>query len=164
MIRITALMFVFGGILWCLYQNQISPQNIVVGGVLLCLLHFCLGRLVFPTSLTKISARKCLFSWVFLVLLLKEIFLANLAVLKQILKYRMHLRSGVIAIPSELEHDISIVAFANSITLTPGTYTVYIAKQSRCLFVHCLNIDSVVDLKDEIKGSLEKPIKRIEAG
>ena len=64
MMRITALMFVFGGILWWLYQNQISPQNIVVGGVLFCLLHFCLGRLVFPTSLTKISARKCLYCWV----------------------------------------------------------------------------------------------------
>ena len=164
MIRIITLMFVLGAILWCLFQNQISPQNIAVGGILSCLLHFCLGRLVFPATMTKITPRKLLFGWLFLALLLKEIFLANIEVLKQILKYRMHLRSGLIAVPCELEHDISIVALANSITLTPGTYTVYIGKQSRCLFVHCLNIDSVGDRKNDIKGSLEKPIRRIETG
>ena len=164
MIRMTAVIFVLGSILWCLYQNQISPQNIVVGGVVLCLLHLCLGRLVFPIIITKLTARRFLFGGLFLALLIKGIFLANIAVLKQILKFRMHLHSGLISLPIELEHSASIVAFANSITLTPGTYTVYISKQSRCLFVHCLNIDSVSELKNDIKVSLEKPIRRIEAG
>ena len=164
MIRMTIMIFVFGSILWCLYQNEITPQNIVVGGIVLCLLHFCFGRLVIPSVITKLTVRKFFFGCLFVTLLLKEIFLANIAVLIQILKFRVHPRSGVISIPSELKHNVSLVAFANSITLTPGTYTVYIGKRSRCLFVHCLDIDSVDDLKDGIKVSLEKPIRRIEIG
>ena len=162
MLRSSIITFFFGASLWCVFQNQITSQNIVVGGILLVSVRLVFGKLIITDLWVRVTLKKLSFSFVFLLVLLKEIFMANLAVLMRILKFRLKLRSGLIAIPTELHHNVSLVTFANSITLTPGTYTVYIAKDDRCLFVHCLDIDSVEDVRNSIKSSLEKPIRRIE--
>jgi len=76
--------------------------------------------------------------------LLREIMQANIAVLKIILSPRMEEMNPVLyEFDSHLENEISRTVLANSITITPGTYTV--KTQGERLLVHCLGDRFIFD-------------------
>ena len=59
----------------------------------------------------------------YLVWLIKEIILSNIAVTKCILAPRMPIQPQVIRVKSTQHNELGQVIYANSITLTPGTFT-----------------------------------------
>ena len=77
-------------------------------------------------------------------------------------KEKMKVRSGIIKVPLSLKTDIAILAFANCITLTPGTMTMDISDDKKYIYVHHMYLSKKVsdDIK-ELKESFEKPIKEI---
>jgi multicomponent Na+:H+ antiporter subunit E len=80
---------------------------------------------------------------------------SNLSVLKIVISPRLRVRSGVIAVPTELRNDVALTLLANMITLTPGTLTLDISPDRRYLFVHTLNLDDPEDVKREIRMAFE---------
>jgi len=48
---------------------------------------------------------------------------------------------GIVRIRTGLKSDLAVTLLANSITLTPGTFTVDIDEETNDLFVHWLNVD-----------------------
>ena len=73
----------------------------------------------------------------YVILLVKEIIKANLAVCKMILTRKEVLEPVIVKIHTDLKTETAKVILANSITLTPGTITVSLAGQE--LLVHCLD-------------------------
>ena len=57
------------------------------------------------------------------VVLVWEIFKANVDVIKIILSPKMEIEPAIVTFHTDLESDAAQVMLANSITLTPGTYT-----------------------------------------
>lgn len=68
--------------------------------------------------------------------LLKEIALSNIAVTKVILSDGRTMRQNFIRVPNTQKTEVGAAVFANSITLTPGTLTVEIDRDS--FWVHAL--------------------------
>ena len=60
----------------------------------------------------------------FIVVLVKEIFKANIDVAKIVLDPKMPIQPHFIKVPMMLKNDMNKVIFGNSVTLTPGTLTV----------------------------------------
>jgi multicomponent Na+:H+ antiporter subunit E len=73
----------------------------------------------------------------YVLLLLKEIGKANLAVCRLILSRREVVEPVLVKIHTDLKTETARVILANSITLTPGTITVSLRDQE--LLVHCLD-------------------------
>ena len=69
--------------------------------------------------------------------LLREIFKANLDVIRLVLSPKFEIRPVLLFFKTNLKTDSARTALANSITLTPGTITVSLENDELC--VHCLD-------------------------
>jgi multisubunit Na+/H+ antiporter MnhE subunit len=97
----------------------------------------------------------------FLVILGREVVLATIAVTKLVLGPAGRVRSGFVAIPLAADTDLEVTVLANSITLTPGTITVYVNPTYDLLVVHAIDIgDDVDELRRVTKDVLESNILR----
>lgn len=76
--------------------------------------------------------------------LLYQIYLASIHVIKIVLKPKMPIDPRIIKFKTKLQTDISMVTFANSITLTPGTITVEIKDGE--YYVHAIDEEVAYDL------------------
>lgn len=86
-----------------------------------------------------------------------QIFLANLHVLYLTFHPKMMdlIDPRIIKFRSKLQGDLSRVTFANSITLTPGTITVYVTLDGN-FSVHAIDKKS----REGLPGEMEKRIAR----
>ena len=78
----------------------------------------------------------------YLVWLGKEIYKANIAVIKAVMGPDMNISPTLVRVPLNRNTDIGATMFANSITLTPGTVSVEIDDDS--ILVHALVADMAV--------------------
>lgn len=77
--------------------------------------------------------------------LVKEIIVANIDVIKRILKPGHSISPQIITLPAAKQTDLSKVIYANSITLTPGTVTLELSGDE--IKVHALSKEGAEDLQ-----------------
>ncbi len=130
-------MFIVLLMLWLVFAGSITVSNLVLGalisGLITLFCHFFMGysSKAFYASLKKLGAMLR-----YIAVLLSEIVKSNIAVIKFIYSRNapkpnlVHFRTG-------LKSDALKVLVANSITLTPGTYTVILDGQDYA--VHALD-------------------------
>jgi multicomponent Na+:H+ antiporter subunit E len=150
-------------IVWCLLQNSLTPQNLVVGFVLGIIIALVLrGTVKWELRPGDVFSPKRIFNLAnYLLHLAMEIVVSNINVTKHILSPRLKIRPGIVEVPLDVEGDVPITTFANSITLTPGTISMVVSKDEKALYVHTLDIETPKESKREMKDSLEKYIKRV---
>ena len=123
---------------WIIFNGRITVE-IVLFGVAVAVLVFAFMCRFMDYSLEKERAfyRKLPLFCKYVMLLIKEIIKANLAVCKMILSRKEVVEPVIVKIHTRLKTEPAKVMLANSITLTPGTITVSLADQE--LLVHCLD-------------------------
>ncbi len=127
-------------------------------GILSCaLVAYMSGDLLFSEKPSIKKVKKIFklinyFGW-----LIYQIVLSNLHILKLALHPDMEkiIYPSVIRFKTTLKKDFSKFVFANSITLTPGTITIYIDKDN--FYVHA--IDTFV--ADSLPGEMEERIRKV---
>lgn len=97
----------------------------------------------------------------FLIKFLKELVIANIGVARIVLRPRIHIKPGVIALPLDLHTDWEITTLANAITLTPGTLSIDLSDDGKTLYVHSIDIKDREKLIQDIKKNLEQPILEV---
>jgi multicomponent Na+:H+ antiporter subunit E len=136
---------------WAALQGDLNVINLVIGFLVSAAVIYVFRQMFFePRYFTKIGLGIKL-----VLVFFKELIKANLSVLKIVISPRLRVRSGVIAMPTELRNDVALTLLANMITLTPGTLTLDISPDRRYLFVHTLNLDDPEDVKREIRMAFE---------
>ena len=98
---------------------------------------------------------------IFLIKLLKEIFIANLKVAHDVITPDFHAKPGVIALPLRCKSDLEITILAITISLTPGTLALDVSADNKFMFIHAMFIYDKNKLINELKQSFEDPIMRI---
>lgn len=88
--------------------------------------------------------------------LVRDIVAAAIVVAEKVLDPRMPIEPVLIVHRAKFDREVSRVALANSITLTPGTLTVDV--QGDEFYIHCLAEDFASDIRD---GTVERRIKRV---
>lgn len=96
-----------------------------------------IDRETYPARLTLLLLR----FWVFLV---REIIIANYDVVRRIFMPGKNISPQFFKLPISLDTDVSRVTYANVITLTPGTVSVTLNKDS--ITVHSLTREAMHDL------------------
>lgn len=102
--------------------------------------------------------------WAFLSLSLlfaKELFLANIEVLKWVYKPTLNMKTGIFALPTDLTKNWEITLLANLITLTPGTLTVSVSPDNQYLYIHTIDLPDVEASIEQIKNTFEKAIQEV---
>jgi multicomponent Na+:H+ antiporter subunit E len=105
--------------------------------------------------------RRGIFAAIYLIRFLKELALANYQVAKLVLSPAARLRPGFVAVSLAARTDFEITTFANSITLTPGTISVFVPEDRQVIVMHAIDVGEDLDaLRQATKDALETPILR----
>lgn len=96
-----------------------------------------------------------------LVLFGKELFISSFTVLLQIIRPRLAVQPGIIALETELKSDWEVTLLACLICLTPGTLTLDVSKDGGTLYIHAMDIGNADELSRQIKDSFEKAIMEV---
>jgi multicomponent Na+:H+ antiporter subunit E len=96
-----------------------------------------------------------------LLIFIKELILANIAVLKVVLKPKLDMQPGIFAFPTKLKNDWEITVLANLITLTPGTLVIDVSMDNQILYVHAMDIQDAQEVINSIKNTFEKAIMEV---
>ncbi|MCM3239566.1 Na+/H+ antiporter subunit E [Heyndrickxia oleronia] len=143
--------------LWMFLQNSMDASTFLIGYLLGLLILFGMRRFF--------SSRFYLLRVVavinLLLIFIKELILANLAVLKVILKPKLDIQPGIFALPTKLTSDWELTILSNLITLTPGTFVIDISKDKKIIYIHAIDIPDVEEVIESIKNSFEKAIMEV---
>ena len=87
-----------------------------------------------------------------------ELLLSNIRLAADVLRPRMRMRPGIVAVPLDARTDLEVVLLSNLVTLTPGTLTLDVSPDRRTLYVHAMFVTSPEDIVKEIKQGLERRV------
>ncbi len=135
------VMFIMLFIVWLLLNNSLNTEIVLLGlGISLVLPFLLCGKCEVFTNLS-LSPKAILYSFLFLFTFIWELFKANLDVARRVLSPSLPINPGIVEVKTKLKSKIGRVILADSITLTPGTFTLELIKDS--LFIHCIDVKSI---------------------
>lgn len=141
---------------WLLLSGYFETFLLTLG-VLSCVLVIAIAlrmdvadREAFPLHLTP----RIFLYWIWL---LKEIWLAAVDVTKRVLSPSLPISPTVVALDTTQHSELGQVIYANSITLTPGTYTIRI--YGNRVLVHALSQDGADGLAE---GEMDRRVTALE--
>ncbi|WP_053954923.1 Na+/H+ antiporter subunit E [Inediibacterium massiliense] len=138
---------------WIILAEQINVERGMLG-LIVCMGIYQLNKeLIFSISGKCFhNFKKVYYSFLYVLIFIKELVIANFQVAKIVLSPKMDISPQIIKFHSKLKSDFHRTILANSITLTPGTLTVFIKKDE--MIVHCLK-------KEYIEGILNSKFEKI---
>jgi multicomponent Na+:H+ antiporter subunit E len=90
-----------------------------------------------------------------------SIFKSSIEVALIVIRPKLDIRPGIVAIPLDVTSDLGITLLANLITLTPGTVTLDMSSDRRTLYIHSINVDDPDALRADIKQNFERRVMEI---
>ncbi len=131
-------MFVVFFILWVVFNGQLTLEIALFGIAVAALMYLFIVKIMgYKPEYDLIIVKKSGLIIKYIATLIAEIVKANLGVIRMITSARYEIEPCVVHINTDLKTNIARVVLANSITLTPGTITVY--TQGDLIVVHCLD-------------------------
>jgi multicomponent Na+:H+ antiporter subunit E len=147
----------FLAFVWMFLSVSFTAQSFLIGFILGLIVIFAFRR--FFSTRFYLSRVVAVISLLFL--FIKELIMANISVLKVVLRPKLDFKPGIFALPTELKTDWEITLLANLITLTPGTLVVDVSFDNKILYIHAIDIADADESIDEIKNSFEKAIMEV---
>ncbi len=154
-------LFLFLILIWLALVSSLGYQELLTGILITLILALFLNEYYLKLGLPPLSLRRFAFFIIYLAVLFKEIIKANFDVAYRIIHPRMPIKPGIVVIKTGLKSDIAKMILANSITLTPGTFTLDILGDR--LLIHWINVRSE-DMDESTKiigGKFEKYLRVI---
>lgn len=81
----------------------------------------------------------------YVLIFLRELWNANIAVVKLVLSPELKIRPGFISVPMTARTDFEVTTYANSMTLTPGTIAVHVPDDRHAIVLHAIDIGDDAD-------------------
>ncbi|NVM57299.1 MAG: Na+/H+ antiporter subunit E [Desulfobacterales bacterium] len=115
--------------LWVLLSGKFDAFHLSLGLISCGIVSYLSSDLLFPSPVIKGLLRQWVRFARYIPWLMVEIIKANLHVTYLVFHPRMMelIDPRIVKFRSKLKSDLALVTFANSITLTPGTITVYVS-------------------------------------
>jgi len=124
--------------LWLALSSKLDWPELICGG-LVCLIISLFGAGIYSKlGLPPLSLKRILFSFVYIIVLFWEIIKSNFDVAYRVIHPKMPIKPGIVVIKTSLKSDIAKMILANSITLTPGTFTLDVIGDE--LLIHWINV------------------------
>jgi multicomponent Na+:H+ antiporter subunit E len=146
-------LFLFLFLVWLCLTSSLRIQEVLAGLVVSFILALVCNKFYLDLGLPSLSLKRLIYLIIYIAVLFKEIVKANLDVAYRILHPKMPIKPGIVTIKTGLRQDIAKLFLANSITLTPGTFTLDILGDN--LVVHWINVKAE-DIEEATKIIGEK--------
>jgi len=87
-----------------------------------------------------------------------QMFLSNLRVAQEVLRPRLSITPGVVAVPLTVTTDLEITLLACLITLTPGTLSLDVSDDRSTLYVHALDVVDPDEFRRSVVDGFERRV------
>lgn len=87
----------------------------------------------------------------FIIFFIWELTKANIKVAYEVLTPADNMEPGVVSFNLEAKNDFEITILMNLITLTPGTLSLDVSYDRRCLYIHSMYVEDLNDFRADIK-------------
>lgn len=145
-------------ILWFIFNEKITAETAVSGLIVCAVLYFFLCRFMGYSLKKDVKALKTFPLFLkFLIHIFINIILSNISVIKIILSQKKKAESEIVTFNPSLKKFGTKCLYANSITITPGTFTIKL--KDGVYTVHSLIPSFSKDLNDSV---ILKYIKQME--
>jgi multicomponent Na+:H+ antiporter subunit E len=135
-------------VLWLALSSKLDLLELITGGVVCLIISFFGFHVYSKLGLPPLSIKGILFFLIYIIVLFWEIIKANFDVAYRVLHPKMPIKPGIVVIKTSLKSDIARLILANSITLTPGTFTLDVIGDN--LLIHWINVKTE-DIDDATK-------------
>ena len=143
---------------WIIFNGNITLEifsfGVVIAGTMLA---FMCKFMDYSLKKELNVYRKSIWFFAYIVLLIREIVKANLAIIPRILTVEEEMEPVIVKFRTSLKSDFTRMLLANSITLTPGTITV--ATEEDEYTIHCLDTSLAEGLEN---SDFEKALKKLD--
>lgn len=144
-------------LLWMFLSANFSANGFLIGFILGAIALIIMRR--FFKSRLYIGR---VWSIIALILLfLKELILANIAVLKIVLKPKLDMQPAFFKYETALTEEWELTLLSSLITLTPGTVVVHISDDNKYLYIHAIDAADINETIASIRDSFEKAILEV---
>ena len=131
-------MYLLYFIVWVIFAGSITLEICLFGIVIATVIFaFTCKFMDYSIEKEKRNLKKAFQFFHYIIVLIKEILLANIQTVKMILSEKEEVKPTLIDFKTDLKTERGKVLLANSITLTPGTITVELDESG--YVVHCLD-------------------------
>ncbi|TGC07909.1 Na+/H+ antiporter subunit E [Methanolobus halotolerans] len=146
------------GLVWCFVHGTINLNNFVLGFIFAPFIMIPFKPLYnFEHDFSvKRGIKKIPPLARYSFVLITEIIKANIVLAKIVLKPKMDIKPGIIAVPIRTKTELGTTVIANTITLTPGTLTIDISDDRSFLYVHTIDASDPDAVARSIRDGLEK--------
>jgi len=153
--------FIFLFLVWLCLTSSLKIQELFAGVIASFILALFFNKSYLNLGLPPLTIRRVIFLVAYIFILFKEIAKANLDVAYRILHPKMPIKPGIVVIKTRLKQDLAKMILANSITLTPGTFTLDILGDN--LLIHWINVktENVEEATEIIGKKFEKYLRII---
>lgn len=143
------MIFILLVLFWIILNGSITSEILIFGVIFSGLVTFFSYKILRITPrLEKKAFLKLGLIIKYFIILIIEIFKANIDIIKLVLSKNPKISPTLKTIKVDLNSRISLVALANSITLTPGTITVSMNKNE--LLIHAITEENLIDMEESI--------------
>lgn len=142
---------------WVIWSGMFDAFHLALGVISCMIVTYTTHNLLFTRE--SFSYKQIIEVWRFIKYipwLLWQIILSNIHVAGLVLSPKMRIEPHMVRVKTRLKKDISLVTYANSITLTPGTITADIADGE--FYIHCISKKVADDL---FSGEMENRVAHI---
>lgn len=131
-------MYLIFFLIWIIFNGKFTWEIAAFGAVFAGVMYWFLCRFLDYSIRRDLAlCRKGLAVLSYIVVLFKEIIKANMVVVRMICSSRYVLEPAIVCFQTDLKSNFARVLLADSITLTPGTITVFTS--GGMFVVHCLD-------------------------
>lgn len=153
--------FFFLVVLWLLLTSTFHYQEFWVGIVAAFVVAMFTNEFYVKLGFPPLTPKRVGFFIMYIFILFWEIIKANFDVASRVVRPSLPINPGVVVIKTSLKSDLAKTILANSITLTPGTFTLDI--QEDRLLIHWIDVKAtdLEKITEIIGGKFEKYLRVI---
>lgn len=143
--------------LWMFLSGRMNPNGFLIGFLLGALAIFMMRRFFKE----RLYLERLWSVFKLCILFLKELVLANIAVLQVVLKPKLDMQPAFFKYETALTEEWELTLLSSLITLTPGTVVVHISDDNKYLYIHAIDAADVDETVDSIRNSFERAIMEV---
>lgn len=153
--RSRVVTFFVAFILWMLLSFSFEWQHFSMGILIALIVALMMGDMFTEFPGKWISLRRYGWFVIFIFVFIWECIKANIDVAMRVLNPKLPINPGIVKIKTTLKTETALTFLANFITLTPGTFSVDIDRDSGYLYIHWIDVKTC-DSKEAYKIIAEK--------
>ncbi|HET98235.1 MAG TPA: Na+/H+ antiporter subunit E [Desulfurivibrio alkaliphilus] len=150
---------IFLPLVWMALTGQFTFANYLIGFLITSLALWMVHK---PGEVNLLIYLARLGRWLrFSLFFLKELTVASLRVVNDILTKGHGMRPAVIAVPLDLKSNLEITLLASLVTLTPGSLCLEVSPERDVMFIHAMYVEDVEEFRRQIKEKMEYQVREV---